>query len=151
MSYFTDRHLKTTCYIIAVDTSGARMDCEDTSRMHVWVACPAWSSRRAFYTGGDEFFRAAMSAIEGEDRGLRPDQIDHMLDPDDPVGSDMLDRWAKMLVGRHFYIDFDGPADEAEPAERIEFRSIELAPPIEEVMARLAEASRNHPSAPPDA
>lgn len=64
----THRFLPTVVRVIAVDTDGAPMDCEDDDTAHVWVRVLAWSPRRAFLTGAQPFARAAgcaPAALEG--------------------------------------------------------------------------------------
>lgn len=136
MNWFTGKPLTTTAFVVGVDTNGDgdRMDCEDDARIHIWLCIPAWSTRRAVYTGGDEFFRAYLgTGPNGE--GLPAEEIDRLL------GGYALararERYAKAMRGMHFYVSLIGPTDEAEPGERIEFTKIEATPPIEEVMARL--------------
>jgi hypothetical protein len=131
VNYFAGKRLNTVAHVIAVETGDGRMDCSDDSRIKVWLCVPAWSTRRAMLTDGDEFFR-----VHGRDQGLGDEPIEHMLS-DDPVGQQMLPRWAQQLAGVHFFVDFTAPDDEAEAAERIEFHEIRATPPIEDVKRRL--------------
>jgi hypothetical protein len=58
----TNNLLPTVVRVIAVDSDGAPMDCEDDDPDHVWVRVLAWSPRRAFLTGARPFAQAARCA-----------------------------------------------------------------------------------------
>jgi hypothetical protein len=134
MNYFAGRRLNTTGHVIAVETAATdgRMDCEDCSRVRVWLVVPIWSDRRALLTDGEPFFAALMRNPHPDDPGLSDEAIERTL-----ATTSMRESWVRLLIGQYFRVDFTAPDDEAEAAERIEFHSIVPMPPYEEVCARL--------------
>lgn len=97
--------MRTVIRILDAELDGLRLDCEDTSRVHVWATTPG--SRRAFLTSGE-----SLMAFMG-------------WEPEDYSSASVAS-----LVGLRFLVEFDEPAAEPEPGERIEFRNISFPEPI---------------------
>jgi len=55
----TPTALTTVVRVLSVDVKAGPLDCEDDDTTHVWVVVTAWSPRRAFLTGAQQFAAAA--------------------------------------------------------------------------------------------
>lgn len=131
MNWFTGKKMTTNVSVLAVSVDDMPMDCCDESRVHVWLYCMAWSVRRAFQVGGDEFLR-----VFARSGGMTDERLDELF-ASEGNRTHFLRAYAQAMVGEHFYVEMIGPPAEAEPGEHIEITDIQLCPPIEEVMARL--------------
>lgn len=100
--------MRTVIRILDAELDGMPLDCEDHSRVHVWVFALAWDSRRAFLTSGEPLM---------EFMGWEP--------------KDYSSANVASLVGLRFIAEFDEPAHDPAPGERIELRNITfpIAPP----------------------
>jgi hypothetical protein len=97
--------MRTVIRILDAELDGLRLDCEDTARVHVWCTTPG--SRRAFLTSGEPLMEFMAWA------------------PEDYSSANVAS-----LVGLRFMAEFDEPAAEPEPGERIELRNISFPDPI---------------------
>lgn len=100
--------LRTVIRILDAELDPTPLDCEDRSRVHVWVFALAWDPRRAFVTSGDCLM---------EFMGWAPEDYS-------PAN-------VASLVGLRFMAEFDAPAHIPELGERVELRNISfpLSPP----------------------
>lgn len=105
--------MRTVVSVEAVMLGQLKMGCCDEETDHVWVTVLTWSGRRAYLTGASPFVKAA-------------------------------GRPAAELDGLHFYatLPMDPPPADPEPGELLEWPELELAPPIEEIEAEIAEAQK---------
>lgn len=137
MNYFTGKRMNTVGHIISAAVDDGQMDCEDDARVHVWVVCSAWSTRRAFLTDGAPFLRAQLTAGVGDHgHGISDDYVTALL-ADERYVRELRLNVERHVTGRFFYVELIGPPDEAEPGERIEIISVRPTPPREEVERRL--------------
>lgn len=102
--------MRSVIRILDAELDGMPLDCEDRSRVHVWVTALGWSTRRAFLTSGDclmEFMGWA---------------------PEDFSGANVAS-----LIGLRFIAEFDSPTADAELGERIELRNVSfpISPPAD--------------------
>ena len=100
--------MRTVIRILDAELDPMPLDCEDRSRVHVWVFALAWDPRRAFVTSGDclmEFMGWA---------------------PEDYSSANVAS-----LVGLRFMAEFAWPTPESERGELIELRNISfpVSPP----------------------
>jgi hypothetical protein len=93
--------------ILDAELDDMPLDCEDTSRVHVWVFALAWDPRRAFLTSGDPLM---------EFMGWEP--------------KDYSSANVACLIGLRFMAEFDEPVYAPSPGERIELRNISFPDPI---------------------
>jgi hypothetical protein len=103
------RYLPSPVHVLKAEENHDRMDCFDDDPRKVWIVT-GWSWRRAVLTHAEPFLRAAGT-------------------------TDVMS-----LEGKHFMtrIDLgDPPPFEHEGGERLEWPELELAPPMDEVCARL--------------
>jgi hypothetical protein len=93
--------MRTVIRIIDSELDPMPLDCEDCSRVHVWIAAIGWETRRAFLTSGDCLM---------EFMGWAPE--------------DFSEANVASLIGLRFMADFDPPAPVPELGERIELRNV---------------------------
>lgn len=105
------RTAPTVVRVVAIEDNHGKLDCCDEETAHVWVRVLTWSGRRAYLTGASPFMEAAGSAV--------PDLYS--------------------LQGERFYADLpvEPPPAQPEPGERLEWPSLKLRPPIDEVKRSL--------------
>lgn len=100
--------MRSVIRILDAELDPMPLDCEDRSRVHVWVFALAWDPRRAFVTSGD----CLMEFMGWEPEGFTEANV-------------------ASIVGLRFVTEFDEPAHEPAPGERIELRNISfpVSPP----------------------
>jgi hypothetical protein len=103
--------MRSVIRILDAELDPMPLDCEDHSRVHVWVTALAWESRRAFLTSGEPLM--AFMAWE----------------PKDYSSANVAS-----LIGLRFIAEFDEPARAPELGERIELRNVSFPPGLEEIL-----------------
>jgi hypothetical protein len=93
--------------ILDAELDPTPLDCEDHSRVHVWVFALAWEGRRAFLTSGEP-----LMAFMG-------------WEPKDYSSANVAS-----LIGLRFIAEFDEPAFTPELGERIELHNVSLPAPL---------------------
>ena len=99
--------MRTVIRILDAELDGMLLDCEDTSRVHVWVFALGWEARRAFLTSGDDLMKFM---------GWEP--------------KDFTTANVASLVGLRFVAEFEPPAADPPLGERIELNNISFPAPI---------------------
>lgn len=102
--------MRSVIRILDAELDPMPMDCEDRSRVHVWVTALGWETRRAFLTSGD----CLMEFMGWEPEGFSEANV-------------------ASLIGLRFMAEFDEPAFAPELGERIELRNVSfpVSPPPE--------------------
>jgi hypothetical protein len=90
--------MRSVIRILGAEMDPLRLDCEDHSRVHVWITAIAWDNRRAFLTSGDRLMEF--------------------------MGWEFSTANVASLVGLRFMAEFDEPSAASELGERIELRNI---------------------------
>jgi hypothetical protein len=99
--------MRSVIRILDAELDGMPLDCEDHSRVHVWVTALGWETRRAFLTSGDCLM---------EFMGWEP--------------KDYTEANVASLIGLRFIAEFDEPTPFPELGERIELRNVSFPSPL---------------------
>jgi hypothetical protein len=118
INYLAGKKIETTVRVLAVTVDALPMDGEDGDRVHLWLSCESWSTRRAFLAGGDDFLRSYLGA-----KGYTSAQIEQLRSA---RGTGALRSLADTMTGKTFEVVLVCPPDGAAPGERIEITAIRL-------------------------